>query len=178
MSSPAINLGNHGFMIVVELDLDRSPLNHLLERFLARPALSMLVVTPWIYFSVLHKSQRVSGATCHLLNHQHLLSDGRSFLNEALYQNGRALLLSVRVFYTQLALRIGAHSIDQLLASYEYRMGSPTGDLNDWDVVRAESGYHMDLSLSRYLLAESKLSKPIGSPWKDLCEIRFISVDN
>ncbi len=45
------------------------------------------------------------------LDGEDLLSDGRSFGDQALYKDRGTLLLSVGVLYTQLALRIGAHCV-------------------------------------------------------------------
>jgi hypothetical protein len=81
VSSPRTYLRNHGIMIVVHLDHLRAPLYHLLIWFLARAALSVLVVPPRVHLPIAHQCHRVRAPACHLLHDERLLRDGRLFLN-------------------------------------------------------------------------------------------------
>lgn len=85
-------------------------------------------------------------------------------------------MLCVGVFYTQLPLGVGAHSINQMRACNENRVGCATGYLDYGDVVRAESRYHVDLPLCGDLFAEAELPEAVGTPGEDLREIRFIGI--
>jgi hypothetical protein len=62
-------------------------------------------------------------------------------------------LLNIRVFNAELALGVGTHCIDQMLRGQEDRVSRATSDLNDWDVVAAESRNGVELPLSLDLLA-------------------------
>ena len=53
------------------------------------------------------------------MHDQGLLCQGRLFGDEALKQDGGALLLGVGVLDTQLALGVGAHAVNKLLGGDE-----------------------------------------------------------
>ena len=100
-------------MIIVKLDKLRTPEDHLLKRFLASPALPVLVVAPCVDLAVLHKRETVSAPAGDLMHSQCLLGYRRLFRDQAFEEDRRAFLLGVGVFDTQLALGIGAHGIDE-----------------------------------------------------------------
>ena len=70
-------------------------------------------------------------------------------------------MLGIGVLYSQLALGIGAHGIDKLLRCDEDGVRGAAGDLGDWDVVRAETRDHMDLTLITDLFSKTKLSEAV-----------------
>jgi hypothetical protein len=163
-------------MIVVKFDLNRAPLYHLLEWFLSSPTLSMLIIAPRVHFPVLHKCECMCRPAWNGLDHENLLCYRGSLRNETLDQDRGTLLLRVRVLYTELALGIRAHCVDQLSACYEDWVGCTAWDLDYRDVIRAKPGYHVDLSLSRDLLAKAKLAEAVRPPWKNLGKIWFIRI--
>jgi hypothetical protein len=83
-----VDLGNQGLVVVVEFDLYWTPLYHLLEGFLARPTLPMLIVAPRVHLPILHKSQCMCRSTLNRLHCEYLLRDGRSFGDQTLDQDG------------------------------------------------------------------------------------------
>jgi len=100
-------------VIIVKLDNLRTPEDHLLKRFFPGPTLTVLIVPPCINLAILHKCETMCAPAGNLMYGQGLLSYGRFFRHQTLEEDRRAFLLSVRVFDAELALRIGAHGIDE-----------------------------------------------------------------
>ena len=94
----------------------------------------------------------------------------RLLVQERFNEDGRVLLLDVRIVDTELPIRISPHGIDEPGRRNKYCVALTARNRQDRDVVAAEAGRWVQLLTLAQFLAQAKLAAFVVAPGEDLCE--------